>query len=165
MTDGDRPRRLGPKRATYIRKIFALRKDKDDVRKYVVKREIKRKDKTFFKAPRIQRLVTEKRLRRKKLFKKVKLDNLKKGRDARAKYEKLLSQYIKEKKSLQEAAKKEKAGDEAHVEPKKVESAKKDSPKKSGQAQAPAKQDPKKADAPKKQEPKKADAPKVEPKK
>jgi len=53
ITDGDRPRRLGPKRATYIRKIFNLRKEKDDVRKYVVKREIKRKDKTFFKAPRI----------------------------------------------------------------------------------------------------------------
>lgn len=52
VTDGDRPRRLGPKRANYIRKVFALRK-KDDVRKYVIHREIKRKDKTFFKAPRI----------------------------------------------------------------------------------------------------------------
>jgi len=70
ITDGDRPRRLGPKRASYIRKIFSLRKDKDDVRKYVVKRAITKKDKTFYKAPRIQRLVTEKRLRRKKLFKK-----------------------------------------------------------------------------------------------
>lgn len=52
ITDGDRPRRIGPKRANYIRKVFALRK-KDDVRKYVIHREIKRKDKTFFKAPKI----------------------------------------------------------------------------------------------------------------
>jgi len=113
ITDGDRPRRLGPKRATYIRKIFALRKGKDDVRKYVVKRAISKKDKTFYKAPRIQRLVTEKRLRRKKQFKKAKVEGFKKGKEARAKYEKLLSQYIKEKKSLQEAAKKEKEGAEA----------------------------------------------------
>jgi len=52
VTDGDKPRRRGPKRANYIRKVFALRK-KDDVRKYVVKREIKKKDKTFYKSPKI----------------------------------------------------------------------------------------------------------------
>jgi len=99
ITDGDKPRRLGPKRANYIRKVFALRK-KDDVRKYVVRREIKRKDKTFYKAPKVQRLITEKRLRRKKLYKKEIKDGFKRQKDARAKYEKLLSQYIKEKKSL-----------------------------------------------------------------
>lgn len=64
VTDGDKPRRLGPKRANYIRKVFNLRK-KDDVRKYVVRREIKKGDKTFYKSPKIQRLITEKRLRRK----------------------------------------------------------------------------------------------------
>jgi len=52
VTDGDKPRRLGPKRANYIRKVFALRK-KDDVRKYVVRREIKKGDKTFYKSPKI----------------------------------------------------------------------------------------------------------------
>jgi small subunit ribosomal protein S6e len=72
ITDGDKPRRLGPKRANYIRKVFALRKKVDDVRKYVVRREIKKKDKTFFKSPKIQRLITEKRLRRKRLYKKQK---------------------------------------------------------------------------------------------
>ena len=71
VTDGDKPRRLGPKRANYIRKVFALRK-KDDVRKYVVRRKIEKKDKVFYKAPKIQRLITESRLRRKKLFKKAK---------------------------------------------------------------------------------------------
>ena len=69
VTDGDKPRRLGPKRANYIRKVFALRK-KDDVRKYVVRREIKKGDKTFYKSPKIQRLITEKRLRRKRVYKK-----------------------------------------------------------------------------------------------
>lgn len=52
ITDGEKPRRKGPKRANYIRKVFALRK-KDDVRKYVVTREIKKKDKTFYKSPKI----------------------------------------------------------------------------------------------------------------
>jgi len=70
ITDGEKPRKLGPKRANYIRKVFALRKKVDDVRKYVVRREIKKKDKTFFKSPKIQRLITEKRLRRKRLYKK-----------------------------------------------------------------------------------------------
>jgi small subunit ribosomal protein S6e len=123
VTDTEKPRRLGPKRANYIRKVFALRK-KDDVRKYVVRREIKRKDKTFFKAPKIQRLITETRLRRKKLQKKAKKEGFKRSRDLKAKYEKVLSQYIKEKKSLQEAHKKEKEG----AAPEKHEVAKKNEP-------------------------------------
>lgn len=98
VTDGDKPRRLGPKRANYIRKVFALRK-KDDVRKYVVKREVKKGDKTFYKSPKIQRLITEKRLRRKRLEKRNRLNAFKKSKELRAKYDKLLSKYIKEKKA------------------------------------------------------------------
>jgi len=123
VTDTEKPRRLGPKRANYIRKVFALRK-KDDVRKYDVRREIKRKDKTFFKAPKIQRLITETRLRRKKLATKAKKEGFKRSKDLKAKYEKVLSQYIKEKKSLQEAHKKEKEG----AAPEKHEVAKKSEP-------------------------------------
>ena len=52
VTTDNKPRRLGPKRASYIRKVFALRK-KDDVRKYVVRREVKKGDKTFYKSPKI----------------------------------------------------------------------------------------------------------------
>jgi len=52
LTDADRPRRLGPKRASTIRKVFILRK-KDDVRKYVVRREVKKGDKTFYKSPKV----------------------------------------------------------------------------------------------------------------
>jgi small subunit ribosomal protein S6e len=70
LTDSERPRRLGPKRAKNIREAFVLRKGKDDVTKYVVRREVKRegKEKVFYKAPKIQRLITEKRIRRKKVL-------------------------------------------------------------------------------------------------
>merc|ERR1711972_760394 len=52
LTDENRPRRLGPKRAANIRKLFNLEK-KDDVRQFVVRREAGKKK----KAPKIQRLV------------------------------------------------------------------------------------------------------------
>lgn len=131
VTDGDKPRRLGPKRASYIRKVFALRKT-DDVRKYVVRREIKKGDKTFYKSPKIQRLITEKRIRRKKLIKREKVARFQKSKDEKAKYDKVLSKYIKEKKAQHHAAHETAA-------PAKVE-------------KAPAAQPPKKGDAPKKVE-------------
>merc|ERR1719326_1994268 len=53
LTTEQRPRRLGPKRAANIRKLFNLEK-KDDVRKFVVRREAGKKK----KAPKIERLVT-----------------------------------------------------------------------------------------------------------
>merc|ERR1711933_707778 len=66
LTDDNKPRRLGPKRAANIRKLFNLEK-KDDVRKYVVRRLVKEgKKKT--KAPKIQRLVTGAMLQRKRTF-------------------------------------------------------------------------------------------------
>lgn len=42
LTDVQIPKRLGPKRATKIRKMFNLTKE-DDVRKYVIRREIQPK--------------------------------------------------------------------------------------------------------------------------
>ena len=62
LTDQTVPRRLAPKRATKIRKLFNLTKE-DDVRKYVIRRVLPEKtagDKTKkerSKAPKIQRLV------------------------------------------------------------------------------------------------------------
>ena len=44
LTDNQIPRRLGPKRASKLRKLFALTKD-DDVRKYVIRRELTGKEK------------------------------------------------------------------------------------------------------------------------
>jgi small subunit ribosomal protein S6e len=98
VTDSEKPRRLGPKRASTIRKVFALRK-KDDVRKYIIRREVKKGDKTFYKSPKIQRLITEKRIRRKKLVKRAKQTSYTKSKEDRVKYEKVLSKYIKERKA------------------------------------------------------------------
>merc|ERR1719456_2004301 len=53
LTDDQKPRRLGPKRAANIRKLFNLEK-KDDVKKFVVRRTVDGKKKA--KAPKIQRL-------------------------------------------------------------------------------------------------------------
>merc|ERR1740121_1974808 len=44
LTDDEKPRRLGPKRASNIRKLFGLEK-KDDVRQFVVRREAGKKKK------------------------------------------------------------------------------------------------------------------------
>ncbi|KAI5280928.1 40S ribosomal protein S6, partial [Ascosphaera aggregata] len=66
LTDTVKPKRLGPKRATKIRRFFSLDK-KDDVRKFVIRRTITREGKPdYTKAPKIQRLVTPQRLQRKR---------------------------------------------------------------------------------------------------
>jgi small subunit ribosomal protein S6e len=106
LTDQEKPRRLGPKRAAHIRKVFGLEKA-DDVRKYVVRREIKRGDKTFYKSPKIQRLVTEKRVLRKKLNKKIKKERWEASKKNKAEYEKVLSKYLKEQKAKKDQEKKE----------------------------------------------------------
>merc|ERR1711904_753145 len=55
LTDTIVPRRLGPKRANNIRKLFNLSKE-DDVRQYVIRREYtNKKGVTKRKAPKIQR--------------------------------------------------------------------------------------------------------------
>ena len=67
LTDTTVPRRLGPKRASKIRKLFNLSKE-DDVRQYVVRRPLPPKEgkKARTKAPKIQRLVTPVVLQRKR---------------------------------------------------------------------------------------------------
>jgi len=106
-TDKDIASRLFKKRRNNIVKVFGLRK-KDDVTRYVARREIKRGDKTRYKSPKVQRLITEKRVRRKKILKREKLDRFKTSKEGVAKYEKLLSQYVKEKKAARTAAAKKK---------------------------------------------------------
>merc|ERR1712028_61450 len=66
LTDDQKPRRLGPKRAANIRKLFNLEK-KDDVKQFVVRREAGKKK----KAPKIQRLVTRPMLQRKRNFRAI----------------------------------------------------------------------------------------------
>ena len=66
LTDVQIPRRLGPKRANKIRKLFNLEKT-DDVKKYVIARKFEnKKGKEVVKRPKIQRLVTPITLQRKK---------------------------------------------------------------------------------------------------
>ena len=98
LTDTLVPRRLGPKRASKIRKLFALSKD-DDVRKYVIRREIPAKSedkKPSSKAPKIQRLVTPISLQRKRSRMAQKKSRQLKAKTDAADYQKLCAQRQKE---------------------------------------------------------------------
>eukprot|EP01080_Neovahlkampfia_damariscottae_P012850 gene12850-7198_t len=66
LNDSEKPNPFGPKRATKIRKLFNLKKT-DDLRKWVITHEVKvaKGTKTIKRGPKIQRLVTPERLRRK----------------------------------------------------------------------------------------------------
>ena len=72
-------------------------------------KEVRRGDKTHYKVPKVQRLITEKKVRRKKLIKREKQDRFKTSKEAVANYEKLISQYVKEKKAARATEAKEKA--------------------------------------------------------
>jgi small subunit ribosomal protein S6e len=100
LTDRYIPRRLGPKRASKIRKLFNLSKE-DDVRKYVIRREIPVKEgKTAkgkrTKAPKIQRLVTPQTIQRKRHRLALKKERTEKNKAEAAEYAKLLAQRNKE---------------------------------------------------------------------
>jgi len=103
LTDKYIPRRLGPKRASKIRKLFNLQKE-DDVRKYVIRREItpkegkepKNKEKKITKAPKIQRLITPVVLQRKRHRLALKKQRAEKNRTEAAEYAKLVAQRQKE---------------------------------------------------------------------
>merc|ERR1719451_18987 len=78
LTDENKPRRLGPKRAANIRKVFALSKE-DDVRQFVVRREAGKKK----KAPKVQRLITAQRLQRRRYKKAKTLKGIRATREAK----------------------------------------------------------------------------------
>ena len=83
-----------------IRKLFNLKKGDDVVlvKKNVIRRTFKSASgKDRQKAPRIQRLVTDKRVLRKVQYQKAKKDNWTKGRQARDTYKALLSELRKKK--------------------------------------------------------------------
>jgi len=96
LTDTIKPRRLGPKRATRIRRLFNLDKE-DDVRKYVVRRQItKDGKKPTFKAPKIQRLVTPARLQHRRQRAAVKRQHNERTKAESQAYNALLAQRFKE---------------------------------------------------------------------
>jgi small subunit ribosomal protein S6e len=97
ITDRKLPRRLGPKRANHIRKLFNLKKE-DDVRLYAVRRKIEKEGKKpKVKAPKIQRLITDQRIRRKRIYKTEKKERWQKNKKAWADYLKVLTEYKKKK--------------------------------------------------------------------
>lgn len=129
LTDITKPRRLGPKRVTRIRKLYGLEKG-DNVEALVKKNVIRR---TFTskknagapqrqKAPKIQRLVTDARLRRKKLIKKEKADRWKKTQAAISEYQKLYNEWSDKKR-------KEQQNKEKQAEEKKTDKPKEEKPK------------------------------------
>eukprot|EP00930_Biecheleria_cincta_P031424 TRINITY_DN2180_c1_g1_i8.p1 TRINITY_DN2180_c1_g1~~TRINITY_DN2180_c1_g1_i8.p1 ORF type:complete len:234 (+),score=74.79 TRINITY_DN2180_c1_g1_i8:89-790(+) len=107
LTDDNKPRRLGPKRASNIRKLFGLEK-KDDVRQFVVRRQIGDKKKT--KAPKIQRLITPQLLQRKRYFKALTRKRMEAGKEMKAEYQKRVAEYRQQQKEARaaEVAKKKK---------------------------------------------------------
>jgi small subunit ribosomal protein S6e len=97
ITNDSVPRRLGPKRANNIRKLFNLTKD-DDVRKYAISRTFtNKKGVTCRKSPKIQRLVTPLTLQRKRANKAEKLSGVLRNREEAAAYKKLIAQRLAEK--------------------------------------------------------------------
>ena len=121
-----KPKRLGPKRATRILKQFGLtgvynekKKNNDDkknlrfmITKFAPKREVKTKNgKTYVKRPKVQRLITPDRLRRKRILKKFHLERREKAKKDKAAYQELVKKtFEKERKEAKEekAAKKAK---------------------------------------------------------
>jgi len=101
LTDNVLPKRLGPKRATKIRRFFNLSKE-DDVRKYVIRREVKsaKKEnaKPYTKAPKIQRLVTPERLQRRRHLRALKRRRIEHQKEQKSEYDAMLAKRVAEKK-------------------------------------------------------------------
>jgi small subunit ribosomal protein S6e len=103
LTDTVKPRRLGPKRASKIKTLFNLGKD-DDVRQWVIKREIvKDGKKPYYKSPKIQRLVTPERLQHKRQQKATRRQRYEKSRSEAEVYNALLAKRFKEAKERRHA--------------------------------------------------------------
>jgi len=115
LTDRLVPRRLGPKRATKIRRLFNLSKE-DDVRKYVIRRTLPDREgkRKRTKAPKIQRLVTPLVLQRKRRRISQKLKRRVKRRDEAASYQQVLVKYAKEKQSAKIARRHSSASHSEH---------------------------------------------------
>lgn len=110
LTDVTVPRRLGPKRANRIRKLFNLTKE-DDVRQYVVRRPLPVKEgkKPQTKAPRIQRLITPALIQRKRRQHALKRKRAEKQKELSNEYARLLAERQKEAKNAKQEARRRKS--------------------------------------------------------
>jgi len=104
LTDAVKPRRHAPKRASNIRKLFALTDKKDDVRQYNIKRRIaKEGQKAYNKYPKIQRLVTPARLQRKRAQFHDAKERVKASKKAAEEYNALIAARYKEARDKRQA--------------------------------------------------------------
>jgi len=89
-------KRLGPKRASKIRKLFNLDKE-DDVTKFVIRRDLAANDKhkARSKAPKVQRLVTAVRVQRKRAQKAAAKQRAHNAKEADSAYRKIMAQRSK----------------------------------------------------------------------
>ena len=73
LTDVVAEKRLGPKRANKLRKFYGASRNAA-AEKLVIRRPIDKNGKTYYKAPKVQRLITHARLRRKKRLRRNKIE-------------------------------------------------------------------------------------------
>jgi len=105
LTDTTKPRRLGPKRASKIRRLFNLEK-KDDVRKYAIRRKVEKDGKKpVFKAPKIQRLVTPERLQHRRQIRAEIKHRYENTRKLATEYNELVAKRHKEAREAKQLAK------------------------------------------------------------
>jgi len=101
LTDKIVPKSRGPKRASKIRKLFNLDKEKDDVRNYVTmlvkKRKYKGEVKEYTRGVKIQRLTTPKYVHRKRRIMKKKIDRWNRAKELQAIYKKMLNAHFQAK--------------------------------------------------------------------
>jgi len=101
LTDKIIPKTRGPKRASKIRKLFNLDKEKDDVRNYVTmlvkKRKVKGVVQEYTRGVKIQRLTTLKYVHRKRRIMKKKIDRWARAKELQAIFKKVFNEYIQKK--------------------------------------------------------------------
>ena len=100
LTNVTLPRKLGPKRANNIKKLFGLKKEDDPilVKKSVIRRTFKTaKGKDRVKSTKIQRLITPERIIRKKAYKTEKTQRYVKTAASKQEYEKFVAEWKKAK--------------------------------------------------------------------
>jgi len=111
LTDDTKSRRLGPKRATGIRKLYGIEKSEGEktlassvalIKKHAIRRTFKSKknvEAVRHKAPKIQRLVTETRLRRKRIQKEDKIKRWKRSITLTEEYKKVYDAWANKKRA------------------------------------------------------------------
>jgi len=133
LTDTTVPRRLGPKRANNIRKLYGIERQEGQdqsittalIKKNVTRRTFKSKKNPAAperqKAPKIQRLITDIRLRRKRINKEEKVRRWRKTLEARTAYSKLIDEHVAKRKAASAQAKLERKDSKQAAETKPVE--------------------------------------------